>query len=56
MNGKINLFILLLLAAVITWQWLGPHRRKEIHRTVHIAAGVLLTVALLAIVWHQYSG
>jgi hypothetical protein len=55
MNGKINQLFLLLLAVFLVWQWLGPHRRKELHRTMQIAAGVLLASACIAMLVHQYS-
>ncbi|WP_373974187.1 hypothetical protein NT239_11125 [Chitinibacter sp. SCUT-21] len=55
MSGKINLLFLLLLTGLLIWQWLGPQRRKEAHRTVQIAAKVLIATALLAILFHQYA-
>ncbi|QLG89430.1 hypothetical protein HQ393_14915 [Chitinibacter bivalviorum] len=52
MNGKISQFLLLALLLILFWQWLGPARRRELHRSSKIAALVLLGSATIALILH----
>lgn len=54
MNGKLSQLFLLILVGILLWQWLGPKRRQEMHRTIKISAGVLLTFSVIALLIHQY--
>ncbi|KAF0814840.1 hypothetical protein IGB42_00895 [Andreprevotia sp. IGB-42] len=52
MIGKLIRLLPWIFLAWILWQAINPQLRNDIHRSVHIAAIVLLLASCVALGWH----